>query len=156
MSPEDRIRLRTIVAAWSDERGQEEALALAERHRHLLPRRITNAQLGGLQGVVQAATHLKQVREFTKHQGKRAAAAGRLDVAGYWEELEKTLDRLEEEAERLAVKAGITLDAPQSKKKTSPKPLASLALWLIYELVQHLVAHSLYLGMKDRGDSKAE
>lgn len=139
-----------MVAAWSDGRGQEEAVALAERHRHLLPRRITNAQLGGLQGVVQAATHLKQVREFTKHQGKRAATAGRLDVAGYWEELEKTLDRLEEEAEQLAAKAGITLVAPQGKKKTSPKPLASLALWLTHEFVQHLVAHSLYLGRREQ------
>ena len=153
MNEQEQIKLRPLVAAWSDGVGLDQAMALAEQFRYLLPRRITNAQLSGLNGVVQAAANLGQVVEFAKHQGKRAESAGRLDVADYWEDLQKAFQRVEEEAVKLTVQAGITWEAPQGKKKFQPKALGKLSLWLAQEFVQHLVAHSLYLGMMGKRET---
>ncbi|MCI0401673.1 MAG: hypothetical protein L0Z68_10345 [Gammaproteobacteria bacterium] len=150
------MNLPPIVATWSDEVGLVQAMALAEKFRYLLPRRITNAQLSGLNGVVQTAPDLGKVIDFTKHQGKRAESAGRLDVAGYWEELQKAFQRLQEEAAGLAVKAGLIVEVSTGKKSFHPGAPASLSLWLAQEFTQHLVVHSLYLGAVDRGSDKPE
>jgi hypothetical protein len=146
MNEEERLKLRRPVAAWSDGRGLAQATALADQHRYLLPKRITNAQLSGLNGVVQAATDLGQVTAFAQHQGERAARAGRLDVKGYWDALRQALEALEGEAGNLAAQAGMTLVPPSGKGKARPKAPEWLTLWLAQEFVQHLVAHSLYLG----------
>jgi hypothetical protein len=145
MNEEERLKLRRLVASWSDGRGLAQATTLADQHRYLLPKRITNAQLSGLNGVVQAAANLEQVTAFTQHQGERAARAGRLDVKGYWDALRQALEALEREAEDLATQAGLTLAPPPGKGKARSKAPEWLTLWLAQEFVQHLVAHSLYL-----------
>jgi len=137
MNNRERLKLQRMVAIWSDGHGLAQATALAEKHRHLLPKRITNAQLSGLNGLVQAGSSLTQVMGFAQHQGGRAARAGRVDVKGYWDDLREALGRLEGEADRLLTQAGVPVEGLPSK----------LTLWLAQEFVQHLVAHSLYLGV---------
>lgn len=146
----ERLKLRPVVVAWSDGRGADQARALADKYAYLLPGRITNAQLSGLNGLVQAATRLGQVSEFTQHQAQRAARAGRLDVRDYWDALGQALRVLEDEASRLAAQTGVELTSSPARGKGTPKALDWLALWLAQEFVQHLVAHSLYLGVSSK------
>jgi len=146
MNGEEQLNLRRLVAAWSDGRGLTQATALVEKHRHLLPRRITHSQLLGLNGIVQAANELGEVIIFTQHQGERAMRVGRQDVKSYWDELRQALEALEGEAADLATEAGLLPTPPPDKKKTQPRPPSWLVLWLTREFVQHLVVHSLYLG----------
>lgn len=156
MNEGDRLKLRPLLVWWSDGRGYDLATALADEHAYLLPKRITNAQLSGLNSVVQAASHLGEVRAFAQHQAQRAARAARLDVEGYWRALQQALDKLESEASSLAAQGEIVPPAQPPKGKSSPKPPDWLALWLAQEFLQHLVAHSLYLGAasKARGNEK--
>jgi len=146
MSDEDRLKLQLPMAAWSDGHGLNQATALVQKHRHLLPKRITNAQLSGLNGVVQAVDRLDQVMDFAQHQGMRAARAGRMDVKGYWDDLREALDTLEGEAVQLLAQAGLSVEEAEGNGKRSPRAPSWLTLWLAQEFVQHLVAHSLYLG----------
>lgn len=150
MNDGDRLKLRRPVVAWSDGRGLALATTLAEQHRDLLPRRITNAQLAGLNGVVQAAESLEQVTDFAQHQGTRAARAGRLDVQGYWDAVREALGGLESEAAQLLTQAGLSAEEPAGKGKRTARAPAWLTLWLAQEFVQHLVARSLYIGQRIR------
>ena len=50
----DQMRMRSLVAAWSD-RAQKQAAGPAERFRDLLGRRIGTAQLSGLNNIAHAA-----------------------------------------------------------------------------------------------------
>lgn len=149
------LTIRQRMAAWSDGDGQTAAIALAERHRHLLPKRITNAQLSGLNNVVWAAPDVARVRDFLTHQASRAERAGRLDVKGYWDDVAQTLVQLEATATQLAAEAGLTVEAPAGRKGRSRAP-AWVELSLAQAFVQHLVAHSLYLGAMVRTEVKPE
>ena len=153
MKDVDRSRLRGSVAAWSDGRGFAQSTPLADQHRDLLPRRITNAQLSGLNGLVQAASSLRQVAAFAQHQAARAARSGRPDVKGYWDALRQTLEGLEREADDLAAQAGMLSAMPEAKGKPQTKAPDWLVLWLAQEFVQHLVVHSLYIGRKERSSN---
>lgn len=156
MSEAERAKLRPLIAAWSDGQGQNQATALADEYRDLVPRRITSAQLYGLQQVVHAAKNLEQVKKFIQHQGKRAKDAGRLDVAEYWDGLHRTIEGLGEQAVELAIQGGMVLETTQSKRKSASRVPAWLALWLAQDFVQHLVAHSLYVVAMSKGGSGSE
>jgi hypothetical protein len=147
MNDADMMRTRRAMARWSDGPGTAHATTLAEQYRNLLPKRITNAQLSGLNGLVQAGRNLRQVTAFARHQRTRAARAGRLDVKDYWDALRQALEGLEIEAGSLAAQAGILSGPPAPAGKAQSKAPDWLTLWLAQEFVQHLVIHSLYLGV---------
>jgi hypothetical protein len=135
------------VERWSGQQGFDKATELADEFRYLLPNRITNSQLSGLSRIVQAATTLGQITGFIQHQTTRAARAGRLDVKGYWEALQRALDGLQTEAADLtAVYLGAPMIQPPGKGKVRPKAPEWLTLWMAREFLQHLVTHSLYIG----------
>lgn len=128
---------KQMVAAWSD-RWQAEAARFADGHRDLLPRRITNAQLYGLGNVVRSARRYAEVRRFIKHQAEKAGRAGRLDVQGYWNDLEAALGKLRSEAQ------AILKDLPIPAEADSQDVLDALHREVAGLYVQHLIAHSLY------------
>jgi hypothetical protein len=135
--PEYRLIRRQKIAAWSD-RWQSEAAQFADSHRDLLPRRITNAQLYGLGNVVRSARHYADIEKFIKHQGEKAGRAGRVDVQGYWNNLETALGKLRGEAQ------AVLKTMPFSVKADSKQTLDALHRELAGLYVQHLVAHSVY------------
>lgn len=152
---EVRYKLWPLITAWSDNEGLARATALADRFRELLPRQITTAQLAGLNGVVQSAPDIGKVTSFATHQASRASRAGRLDVKDYWDALHETLGGFEQEITQLMAKAGVPMPPEPSRRQRRQQgnPLDRLALWLAQEFVQHLVAHSLYIGgEKQEGD----
>ena len=142
-----QLALRARIAAWSD-RQQKPAAALAERFRDLLGRRIGNAQLAGLNNIVLAAPSFENVKEFVKWQGVKAERAGRFDVKEYWDAVGETLNKLEDEAWKLASEAGLSVPPKGSKPKQLREALDWLYLRLGKEYVQHLVAHSIMLSHK--------
>lgn len=154
MNDEAWRKLQQPVAAWSDGPGMNLATALVERHQALLPRQITNAQLSGLNGVVQAVDDVNRVMAFAQHQGTRAALANKEEVQAYWDDLRDTLGRLEDEAARLLSQAGLSAEALPDKGKRPSRAPARLTLWLAQEFVQHLIVHSLYIGKKTQRSKK--
>ena len=140
LEPAARLVLRRRLAAWSD--GVEpDAVRLVEQYRDLLPRRITNAQLSGLENVVGQASDYREIRTFLNNRTTRANRAGRLDVAGYWNALTETLDELKSEAEQLWSDLAPTGVSDRQRKAA----VDELRVRLAREYVQHLVTHSLYL-----------
>lgn len=140
LEPPKRLALRRRLAAWSD--GIEsKAVRLAEEHRDLLPRRITNAQLSGLENVVGPASTYQGIRAFLDNRADRANRAGRLDVAAYWNALTEALNALKGEAERVGI--AMFADFGDRQRKVA---VDELHVRLVREYVQHLVAHSLYVG----------
>ncbi|MGB9880866.1 MAG: hypothetical protein ACPLRM_08900, partial [Anaerolineae bacterium] len=75
---------------------------------------------------------------FIKHQAGKAERAGRLDVQGYWNDLETALGRLRGEAQALFK------DLPHPAGIDSREALDALHRELAGLYVQHLIAHSLY------------
>jgi len=132
-----QLARRQKVAAWSD-RWQSEAARFADSHRDLLPRRITNAQLYGLGNVVRSARRYADIEKFAKHQATKAERAGRLDVQGYWNDLETALGRLRGEAQTLLKNIPLPVEAD------SRETVDALHRELAGLYVQHLIAHSLY------------
>lgn len=137
MSGQQPLALRQVIAAWSD-RVQTEAAGFADKHRDLLPRRITNAQLYGLANVVRSAHNYSQIQRFVEHQGEKASRAARGDVQAYWADLGKNLTALRGEAQRLLKQV------PLEPGSRPPQSLDALHRQLASEYVQHLIAHSLY------------
>jgi hypothetical protein len=125
------------IAVWSDQ-WQPEAARFADRYRDLLPRRITNAQLYGLGNIVRSAQRYTEVEKFIKHQAEKARRASRLDVQGYWNDLETTLGKLRNEAQTLLKSLSLPVAAE------SRQALDALHRELAGLYVQHLIAHSLY------------
>ncbi len=125
------------IAAWSD-RWQAEAACFADRHRDLLPRRITNAQLYGLGNIVRSARRYADVERFIKRQAEKAERAGRVEVQEYWSDLETALVRLRSEAQVLL--KGLPLPAGVD----SEEAVDALHRELAGLYVQHLIAHSLF------------
>jgi hypothetical protein len=134
---EYRLIQKEKIAAWSD-RWQSEAARFADSHRDLLPRRITNAQLYGLGNVVRSARRYADVEKFIKHQAEKAGRVGRLDVHGYWKDLETALGKLRGEAQTLLKNIPLPVEAD------SRQALDALHRELASLYVQHLVAHSVY------------
>ena len=133
--PARTLALRRELAAWSDG-VQDEAAELAGGYRDLLAKRITNAQLSGLQNVVQAALSFHTIKRFVAHQGEKARRNNRYDVQDYWSTVGKALEGLRRPAEEIWTKV---YDAAPSRQE--------LNTWhcrLAQEFVQHLVAHSLW------------
>lgn len=124
---------------------QKPASGLAEQFRDLLGRRIGNAQLSGLNNIVQSAPSFDQVKKFVEHQGKKSERAGRFDVKEFWEAVGKALAGLEDEAWRLANEAGLSVPPKGSKPSEVRRALDPLFLRLAREYVQHFVAHSSML-----------
>jgi hypothetical protein len=140
LKPATRAALRRRLAAWSD--GIEpEAVRLVEKHSDLLPKRITNAQLSGLEGIVGQAPNYQEIRVFLDNRTTRADKAGRLDVAGYWNVLADVLNGLKADAERLWVE----LAPAGTTDRQHRAAVDELHVRLVREYVQHLAAHSLYL-----------
>jgi len=131
------LKRKQNIAAWSD-RQQAEAARFADSHRDLLPKRITNAQLYGLGNVVRSARRYADIERFIRHQAEKAERAGRLDVQGYWKDLETTLGELRGEAQALLK----TLPLPV--ETDNREALDALHRELAGLYVQHLIAHSLY------------
>ncbi|MDZ7339611.1 MAG: hypothetical protein ONB30_13875 [candidate division KSB1 bacterium] len=125
------------IAAWSD-RWQAEAARFADAHRDLLPRRITNAQLYGLGNVVRSARRYADVEKFIQHQAEKAGRAGRLDVQGYWNDLQTALGNLRREAQALLK----SLPLPAGTESKEAVDALHRELAALY--VQHLIAHSLF------------
>lgn len=134
------LELERRLAAWSD-RIQPQAADLAGGYRDLLARRITNAQLSGLNNVVQAAPSFRQIKLFIERQGDKAMKAGREDVADYWNAVGKALESLRRDAEQMltSVPGGPQLNTPAGKLV-----LDGWHCRLVQEYVQHLVAHSIW------------
>jgi hypothetical protein len=136
-----RLALRRQLAAWSD--GIEpDTVRLVEQYRDLLPKRITNAQLSGLENVVGQSPNYREIRAFLDNRATRADKAGRLDVAGYWNALAEALTGLKGKAEQLWAE----LASPDATDRERKVAVDQLHVRLAREYVQHLVAHSLYLG----------
>ena len=140
LGPGARIALRRRLATWSD-KVEPEAVRLVEQHRDLLPKRITNAQLSGLENIVSQAPNYGEIRAFLDNRTTRAEKAGRLDVAGYWNDLTKALDGLKGEAEQLWADLAPG-DITDRQRKVA---MDELHIRLAREYVQHLAAHSLYM-----------
>lgn len=136
-SMESLLLRKQKIAAWSD-RWQAAAARFADAHRDLLPRRITNAQLFGLRNVVRSARRYADVEKFIRHQAEKASRAGRLDVQGYWNDLQTALGSLRGEAHALL--KDLSLPAETDSKEA----LDALHRELAGLYVQHLIAHSLY------------
>lgn len=134
-----RLILRRRLAVWSDGIVPQ-AVRFVEQYRDLLPRRITNSQLSGLENVVGQSTTYKEIRAFLDNRADRANRAGRLDVAAYWNALIEALNDLKDEAEQLGKTMCIGLDDRQRKALVD-----ELHVWLVREYVQHMVAHSLFV-----------
>jgi hypothetical protein len=149
-----RLALQRRLAMWSD-RAQKPAAELAEQYQDLLGRRIGNAQLSGLNNIVQSAPSFDQVKEFVKHQGDKAERAGRYDVKEYWDAVGKALGELEGQAWELANEAGLPVPPKSSKPKELKAALNDIHLMLAQEWVQHLAAHSL-VTMSQREESRHE
>lgn len=147
-----RSKLQPWITAWSDGEGLTRAKALVDRFRALFPRQITNAQLAGLNSAVQVVPELGQVTAFAIHQASRAARAGRLEVKDYWDAVREMLEGLEYEAEQLAAQAGVIMPpvTGRRQRRKQTEEFAWLGLGLAREFVQHLVAHSLYIGREQR------
>ncbi|HXK89818.1 MAG TPA: hypothetical protein PL027_07485 [Thermosynergistes sp.] len=131
------LKLKQSLAAWSDH-WQAEAARFADSHRDLLPRRITNTQIFGLGNVVRSARRYTDIEHFIRHQAEKAERAGRLDVQGYWNDLNEALSKLRGEAQALLK----TLSVPLGTD--SRKTLDALHRELAGLYVQHLIAHSMY------------
>ncbi len=140
LEPPARLALRRQLAAWSDD-IEPRAVRFVEQYRDLLPRRITNAQLSGLENVVGQASTYREIRAFLDNRADRANRAGRLDVAAYWNALSEALNALKGEAERLGMATFADLNDRQRRTAVD-----ELHVRLVREYVQHLIAHSLYLG----------
>jgi len=132
------LRLRYLLSSWSD-RLEKPASTFADEHRDLYPRRITNAQLYGLQNVVRNARGFGEIRRFIQHQGDKANRAGRWDVKGYWDALLKTLSGLKSEAQNLQQQVALS-----PIKENTKSVLDDMHRRLVEEFIQHLIAHSLY------------
>ena len=142
---EQRLRLRAALATWSD--GiQARAIEFVEGNRALLPRRITNAQLSGLASIADGASTFFEIRKFVSHQHEKAARAGRMDVQPYWAKLEKVLDGLPSQAAQLWTRASRT--PPEADR------LDDLQRRLAREFVQHVIAHSLFVGRRQAEDRR--
>lgn len=113
------------LARWADGPGLESAIALAERHRMLGPRRLTASQLAGFHAVAGAAADASRLVGYTENQAARAARAGRTDVTAFWKAAGEAVDRVAREARDLA---------PEDTMR------------MVRAFVQHLVAHFRYLG----------
>jgi hypothetical protein len=138
--PSVRLALRRSVAAWSD--GIEsKVVRLVEEKRDLLPRRITNAQLSGLENVVGQASTYREIQAFLDNRADRANRAGRLDVATYWNTLSEVLSALKTEAENVGM--AMFADLTDRQRKIA---VDEFHVRLVREYAQHLVAHSLYVG----------
>ncbi len=133
---EYQLPRRKKIAACSY-RWQSEAARFADSHRDLLPRRITNAQLYGLGNVVRSAQRYADIERFIKHQAEKAERAGRLDVQGYWNDLETALGKLRGEAQTLLKSLTLPVEAD------SKQAVDALHRELAGLYVQHLIAHSL-------------
>jgi hypothetical protein len=143
-TPAQRLALRHRLAVWSDG-VQKNAAGLAEQYRDLLGRRIGNAQLSGLNNIVQSSLSMAEVKEFVAHQGDKAERAGRFDVKEYWEAVGKALEAVGDEAWKVASEAGLAVPPKGSKPKEMKAALEEVQLALAREWVQHLVAHSLMI-----------
>ena len=139
-----QLLLRSLVAAWSDQM-QKPASGLAEQFRDLLGRKIGNAQLSGLNNIVQCAPTFDDVKKFVEYQGAKAERAGRFDVKEFWEAVGKALAGLEGEAQRLVTEAGLSVAPKGSKPRETRRTLDPLFLRLAREYVQHFVAHATML-----------
>ncbi|MCZ7575152.1 MAG: hypothetical protein M5U01_41920 [Ardenticatenaceae bacterium] len=140
LAPAARVALRHKLAAWSDQR-EPHAVQLVEQSHDLLPKRITNAQLSGLENIVGQAPTYREIRAFLDNQATRANKGGRLDVAGYWNALAEVLSMLRREAEQLWSEVA-PADLADRQRRAA---IDELHVRLVREYVQHLVAHSLYL-----------
>jgi hypothetical protein len=141
------VGLRSLVAAWSDAK-QQDAVKLAEESRGLMGFPIGSSQLAGLNNIVQSATSSRDIKEFIQNQGRKAERAGRDPVKGFWDSVGKALAGLDKEAYALAERAGLPVPPKDAKAKVLAKELDWLVLALAREYVQHLVAHSLFLGRR--------
>lgn len=127
------------LAVWSDE-VQKQAVALVDRHRDLIPKRITHAQLSGLQNTVRSAPNMQTIRRFLDHQAQRAGRTGRAEIQAWWQEVRKAMDGLGREVEELSSQpGGMVADRVERE---------ALHLQLVREYVQHLVAHCWLVGRK--------
>jgi hypothetical protein len=136
---------RRYLTVWSEE-TEPLAVALADRHRHLLGGRLGNAQLIGLSNVVQSTDDFSQVLRFVKHQGDKAERAGLFDIQGYWSDLHKALVRIEEDAPMLSAAAGLELPPNVGRgRKRQQIGLNTVYLAMARDFVQHFVAHSLMI-----------
>lgn len=129
--------LSTVVADWSYGDGLSRAVELMERHRPLRPRRLANAQLAGLNAVVQMASSLGEISEFVSRQGTRAGRAGRLDVKAFWDDLRLALEVIADVAKRLGSEGTPGLGGADR-----------LALLLAGEFTQHLISHAYLIEAK--------
>ncbi len=132
------LTLRRLVAAWSDQ-SRKDAANFANKHRDLLPRRITSTQLYGLVNIVRNAQRFGDIQRFIRHQREKAERAGRQDVADYWKEMEQVLNNLRNDARELQRQAG-SLPPTISPKSA----LDTLHRQLTEEFVQHVLAHGSY------------
>lgn len=146
-TPAQRLAWRRRITTWSDN-IQKSAATLADQYRDLLGRRIGNAQLSGLNNIVQSAPLFDHVKEFVRHQGEKAERAGRFDVKQYWDQIGQALNGLEAEAWKLANEAELPVPPKSSKPKELKLALNDAYLMLAREYVQHLVSHSLMVARR--------
>jgi hypothetical protein len=126
--------IATIVADWGYGEGLRRAVELMERHRRLRPRRLANAQLSGLNTVVQMASSIGEIDEFAVHQGSRAGRADRPEVKAFWDDLRVALESVE-----IAAKQATTELAAASGTHDQ------LALHLAREFTLHLISHAYFI-----------
>jgi len=121
---------------------------LAERFRDQLGYRsgmIGASQLSALNNHARSAPTFEKLKEFVAHQAEKAEKADKPKIKEYWTELKSKLIELENEAQNLAVEAGLPVPSKEGKPKQMREAMNWLYLWLGQEYIQHLVAHSLFI-----------
>lgn len=148
LSMEDQDRrhsLRRHLIVWSEEH-EESASKIAERHADLVVTgRLGKTQLNGLSSIAQSTKELSTVLSFVKHQGEKAERAGHREVKDFWNELDKELSAIGQEALTLATEAGLKLPPEEARAKKSKAALNPVSMAMAREWLQHFVAHSLML-----------
>lgn len=126
---ESRLELQRRLAAWSDTDGYRQAVDLADSHRRLLPAPVSSAQLNGLQSIVAGATTPRRVLTYVENQRDKAGRKDQRNLRQYWHDVHTALSELSEVAATF-----------QDGDKDD------VHVRLMEAFVQHLVAHSKYLG----------
>lgn len=143
-SAAQRLALGRGLAQWSDH-IQHSASTLAEQYSALLGRHLGNAQLSGLNNIVQSAPDFDEIAKFARNQGDKATRAGHDEIADYWRAVREAIERLTGDAWTLAEEAGLPVPAKESRPKELKAAINDIYLAVAREWVQHFVAHSLML-----------
>lgn len=134
-----RLDVSRSVAAWSDGRGYNQAVDLAQKHACLFGGPLSSAQLAGFLNATWAASKPAEVLRFVNAQGQRASKREQPDLRRFWQEVASSLNALAKTASELSSGQAVATTA------AGTADVEVIHLHMIRRFVQHLVVHGLYL-----------